>query len=147
MVEAKLKNYRQSPRKVRLVADSIRGKSANEAVMILTFAPQKASLAVGKLLKSAIANATHNFNLKVEDLFVKEITVDGGPILKRWRARARGRASSIHKHTSHIKIVLADKNGKTEVVAESATLESEEKAKPAKKTTTKDTKTSKSNKK
>ena len=74
--------------------------------------PKKASLAVKKLIESATANATHNFDLKKENLFVKEITVDQGPILKRWRARARGRAASIHKHTSHVKVVLAEKDNK-----------------------------------
>jgi large subunit ribosomal protein L22 len=108
MVTAELKNYRQSPRKVRLVVDAVRGKQVNAALTTLTFMPKKASKAVKKLVESAIANASHNFNLNPETLFVKEITVDQGPILKRWRARARGRAASIHKHTSHIKVVLAE---------------------------------------
>lgn len=110
MVKAELKNHRQSPRKVRIVADSIRGKSIEQAINILTFTSKKASLPLRKLLDSAISNATHNFNLKTEYLFVKEITVDGGPIIKRWRARARGRAFPIHKHTSHVKVVLAEKD-------------------------------------
>ena len=107
MVKAELKNYRQSPRKVRLVVDAVRGKKLNDALLALTFMPKKASLAVKKLIESAKANASHNFNLKSEDLFVKEISVDQGTIIKRWMPRARGSASSIHKHTSHIKVVLA----------------------------------------
>jgi large subunit ribosomal protein L22 len=109
MVKAELKNYRQSPRKVRLIVDAVRGKNVNDAMTTLTFMTKRGALPVQKLLQSAMANASHNFNLKPENLFIKEITVDGGPILKRWRARARGRASSIHKHTSHIKLVLAEK--------------------------------------
>jgi large subunit ribosomal protein L22 len=112
MVTAELKNYRQSPRKVRLVVDAVRGKDVNAALTALTFMPKKASLAVKKLLESAVANASHNFNLKSDNLIVKEITVDQGPIIKRWRARARGTAASIHKHTSHIKVVLAEKDNK-----------------------------------
>jgi large subunit ribosomal protein L22 len=109
MVTAELKNYRQSPRKVRLVVDAIRGKQVDSALTILTFMPKKAALPVKKLVESAIANAKHNYNLATDNLFIKEIRVDGGSILKRWRARARGRAASIHKHNSHIKIVLAEK--------------------------------------
>jgi large subunit ribosomal protein L22 len=112
MVKAELKNYRQSPRKVRLVVDAIRGKKVEDALMTLTFMPKRAATPVKKLVESAIANASHNFNLKADNLFIKTITVDGGPILKRWRARARGRASSIHKHTSHIKLTLDELNNK-----------------------------------
>jgi large subunit ribosomal protein L22 len=112
MVTAELKNYRQSPRKVRLVVDALRGKKLEDAILALSFMPKRASLPIQKLLKSASANATHNFNLKTEDLFIKEITVDQGPIMKRSMPRARGRAFPIHKHTSHIKVVLAEKVNK-----------------------------------
>jgi large subunit ribosomal protein L22 len=112
MVTAELKNYRQSPRKVRLVVDAIRGKDVSCAMTTLTFMSKRAASPIQKLLKSAVANASHNFNLKEDTLFVKKITVDGGPILKRSMARARGRAFSIHKHTSHIKLVLAPKEDK-----------------------------------
>lgn len=112
LVKAELKNHRQAPRKVRLVVNAVRGKDIDSAMTMLTFTTKKASLPIKKLIASAVANATHNFNMKPENLFIKEITVDGGPILKRWRARARGRAFPIHKHTSHIKIVLADKTEK-----------------------------------
>lgn len=106
MVKAELKNYRQSPRKVRLVADLIRGKKADEALTLLTFTVKRASDPVKKLLESAIANAKHNFDIPVEELFVKEIRVDEGPTLKRWRARAFGRASGIKKRTSRVLINL-----------------------------------------
>ena len=110
MVTAELKNHRQSPRKVRLVVDAVRGKRVSDAILTLNFMPKKAALPVRKLIESAAANADHNFNMKGSDLFIKEITVNGGSILKRWRARARGRASSIHKHTCHIRVVLASKD-------------------------------------
>ena len=112
MVKAELKNYRQSPRKVRLVVDAVRGKKVEDALMSLTFMSKRAAAPIKKLVESAVANASHNFNLKADTLYIKEITVDGGPILKRFRARARGRASSIHKHTSHVKLVLDEINNK-----------------------------------
>jgi len=119
MSTAILKNYRQSPRKVRLLADAIRGKQAQEAVTILAFTPKRAARVVKKVLESAIANAQHNHNLKTETLFVKEVRVDEGATLKRWRARARGSASTILKRTSHIQITLGEKTtGKTVVVEE-----------------------------
>jgi large subunit ribosomal protein L22 len=133
MVKAELNNYRQSPRKVRLIVDAIRGKNVNDAITTLTFMVKRGALPVQKLLESAMANATHNFNLKTDNLFIKEITVDQGPILKRWRARARGRASSIHKHTSHIKLVLAEKDVEK-------TVKSVKTEKTAKKEVTKDNK-------
>ena len=95
-----------SPRKVRLIADMIRGKKAVKAVEILSLLPKRAALPVLKLLKSAIVNAKHNFSLNVENLRVEKIIVDGGPVLKRWKPRARGRATPIRKRTSHILLVL-----------------------------------------
>ncbi len=106
MVKAELKNYRQSPRKVRLVADLIRGKKVDEALTLLTFTTKRSSDPIKKLLESAIANADHNFSLKKQDLFVKEIRVDEGYTMKRFRARAFGRAASIRKRTSHVLINL-----------------------------------------
>lgn len=121
MSTAILKNYRQSPRKVRLLADAIRGKRAQDAVTILAFTPKRAARVVKKVLESAIANAKHNHDLDVETLFVKEVRVDEGATLKRWRARARGSASTILKRTSHIQITLGEKtSGKTVVVEEEA---------------------------
>ena len=106
-MEAYLKNYRQSPRKVRLLADLVRGKSVERALSELSFMPKRAAGPMKKLIESAVTNAEHNFNAKKEDLIVKEITVDSGVTLKRWRPRAFGRAASIHKHTSNVFVRLA----------------------------------------
>ncbi len=97
-----------APRKVRLVIDVIRGMSVAEAEMRLTFLPKAAALPVLKLLRSAVANAEHNFKLSRETLFVKTVTADGGPVLHRWRARAMGRAAPIRKRTSHITLIVSD---------------------------------------
>ena len=108
-VKAYLRFLRMSPRKVRLVVDTIRGLSVAAAETKLHFVPKLASEPVLKLLLSAVANANHNFHLQKEDLYVKSIVADGGPTLKRFRARAFGRAAPIRKRTTHIMIVLADK--------------------------------------
>ena len=99
---------RMSPRKVRLVADLIRGMKAGEADTRLRFVPKAAALPVRKLLASAVANAGHNFKLQKEGLVVKSIFVNQGPTVKRFRARAMGRAAPIRKRTSHITIVLTE---------------------------------------
>ena len=99
-----------APRKVRLAADLIRGKSVEEAGLSLQFLTRYAAEPLKKLLKSAVANGKHNFNLEKEKLFVKSIRVDKGPILKRSMPRARGMAFPIHKHTSHITIILSTKD-------------------------------------
>ena len=106
---AKLNNLRMAPRKVRLVADLIRGKSALEAKSVLRFLPQRAARAFAKLLDSAMANAKNNFGLEESTLYLAKVTVDEGAKLKRWRARARGRAFPIQKKTSHLTIVLEEK--------------------------------------
>lgn len=98
-----------SPRKVRLVIDAIRGLSVEAAETRLQFLPKLAAEPVLKLLRSAIANAEHNFHLKKEDLVVKTITADGGPTLSRSRPRAFGRAAPIRKRTTHINLILATK--------------------------------------
>ncbi|MBU4480191.1 50S ribosomal protein L22 [Patescibacteria group bacterium] len=117
MIKAELKNYRQSPRKVRLVADLVRGKDVGRAISELTFLNKKASLQIKKLVESAIANAKHNFKLEKENLFIKEIRVDEGPTLKRFRAGARGVAYPMKKRTSRVIIGLEEKNsGKAEKV-------------------------------
>ena len=95
-----------SPRKVRLVIDAVRGLRALEAETRLQFIQKDASRPVLKLLRSAMANAEHNAQLKKEDLFIKKITADGGPSLKRFAPRAFGRAAPIRKRTTHIEIVL-----------------------------------------
>ncbi len=100
------KYIRMSPQKVRLVVDLIRGKNVDEAKKILMFTRKNAALAVDKVLKSALANAKQNPNIDENILYVKEIFVDQGPSLKRWRARAQGRAASIKKRMSHITVVL-----------------------------------------
>lgn len=97
-----------SPRKVRLVVNAIRGLSVTAAETRLAFMPKLAAEPVQKLLKSAVANAEHNFKLKKEDLYVKTITADGGPTLNRWRPRAFGRAAPIRKRTTHIMLILSD---------------------------------------
>jgi large subunit ribosomal protein L22 len=108
-VKAKLRFVRMGPRKARLVADLIRGKGSEEALNILRFTKKAAAKVVGKLLKSAIANATQNKAIDVDRLYVKQITVDQGPMMKRFMPRALGRATMIRKKTSHIQIVLDEK--------------------------------------
>ncbi|TET84128.1 MAG: 50S ribosomal protein L22 [Candidatus Nealsonbacteria bacterium] len=105
-VTAKLRYLRIAPRKVRLVADLIRGKRIEEAQNILHFKVKKAALPLLKLLRSATANAKNNFQLDESNLYIAKILVDEGPKYKRWRARARGRADEIQKKTSHITVVL-----------------------------------------
>jgi len=105
-IKAKLSNYRQSPRKVRLVADLIRGKKVERAIQELDFVNKKATKVVKKLLKSAIANAKHNERLDEKDLLLKEIRVDSGPTMKRFRAGAKGQAYPLKRRTSHISIAL-----------------------------------------
>lgn len=100
---------RIAPRKVRLVVDLIRGKQVGEALAILKHTPRAASPVVEKLLNSAIANAENNFEMDVNNLVVGKVFVDQGPTLKRFRPRAMGRASRIHKRTSHITVVLNEK--------------------------------------
>lgn len=103
------KTVRIAPRKVRLVVDLIRGKQVGEAVAILQLTPKAASPVVEKVLKSAVANAEHNYDLDINNLVVSEVFVDEGPTLKRFRPRAMGRASAINKRTSHITVVVSEK--------------------------------------
>lgn len=107
--KAVARTVRIAPRKVRLVVDLIRGKQIGEAVAILNHTPKAASIVVEKLLKSAAANAEHNYEMNVENLVVSEVFVDEGPTLKRFRPRAMGRASAINKRTSHITLVVSEK--------------------------------------
>jgi len=102
------KYARISPFKVREITREIQGLPASAALDLLAFTPKKAAFLIGKTLKSAIANAENNANLKPEGLVVKEATVGEGPTFKRIMARARGSASRILKRTSHIRIVLSD---------------------------------------
>jgi large subunit ribosomal protein L22 len=105
-VNAKLKNLRIAPRKVRLVVETIKGKNLDEARDILSFTVKKCAKPLLKLLNSAAANAENNFQLKPSNLYISKLTVDEGPKYKRWMPRAMGRATEIHKKTSHINIVL-----------------------------------------
>jgi len=105
-ITAKLNDYRQSPRKVRLVAGLVRGKKAEEAIDILTVTVKRASDPIISLLKSAIANAKTNFSLEVDSLFIKSLTVDSGAILYRRMPRARGVAYPIRKRVSRVNLVL-----------------------------------------
>ncbi len=105
---ATAKYIRISPQKVRLVVDLIRGKKIDEAQKILMFTRKYAASQVRKVLSSAVANARQNANMDENVLFVKEIFVDQGPSLKRWRARAQGRAAAIKKRMSHITVILQE---------------------------------------
>ncbi|MDB5225722.1 MAG: ribosomal protein [Candidatus Adlerbacteria bacterium] len=105
---AKLSNYRQAPRKVRLVADLIRGKGAQHAINLLSILPKRAGEPMMKLVKSAVSNASKDGHA-VEDLYISTIAVNGGIVAKRSMPRARGRASQILKRTSHITLALAKK--------------------------------------
>ena len=106
IVKAKLSNLRISARKVRLVADMIRGKQADKAAAILSFTTKKAAKSILKLLNSAVANAKNNFKLDSAHLFVEKIEVNDGQKYKRMRPRARGQGFEIQKKTSHIILIL-----------------------------------------
>ena len=109
VAKAKLSYARISPRKVKIVIDLIRNKPVGEALAILKHTPKAASLIVEKLLISAIANAENNHGMDVEKLYVAEVFATAGPILKRIQPRAQGRAFRIYKRTSHITLVVAEK--------------------------------------
>jgi large subunit ribosomal protein L22 len=105
-VQAVAKWVRMSPRKARLVVEHIRGRSVPEARTVLAFTPRAAAREIEKVLSSAVANAEANQNLDGDELVVSAAFVDEGPVLKRWRARARGRAARIKKPTCHITVRL-----------------------------------------
>ncbi|MEW5865786.1 MAG: 50S ribosomal protein L22 [Bacillota bacterium] len=102
---------RIAPRKARQVAELIKGKDASAAAAILKHTPKKGAEIIGKVLKSAMANAEHNFEMNKGDLYVAEARVDEGPTMKRWRPRMRGIPVRILKRTSHITVVLKEKEG------------------------------------
>ena len=106
--KAVAKTVRIAPRKVRLVLDLIRGKEVGEAMSILQLTNKRSSPVVEKLIKSAVANAEHNYDMDVDHLIVSEAFADEGPTLKRFRPRAQGRATKINKRTSHVTIVVAE---------------------------------------
>ena len=107
--KASAKYVRVPPRKARLIADMVRGKGTNEATAILRFTPNRSAKILEKLLKSAIANATSDGKVDVDLLFIQELMVNEGPVLKRFTPRAHGRATRINKRTSHIHMVLAER--------------------------------------
>jgi ribosomal protein L22 len=106
VVRASARFLRTSPRKVRLVADQVRGLPIEEARALLRFSPRGAARDVGRVIDSAAANAENNHDLPADDLRVAEIYVDEGPTMRRWRARARGRATRIEKRTCHLSVAL-----------------------------------------
>lgn len=108
-VKAVAKYIRISPQKARLVADVVRGMDAGQALTTLRFMPKKGAAIIRKVLESAVANADQMGTVDVDTLFVKEILVDGGPMLKRFRPRAQGRATRILKRSSHITVVVDEK--------------------------------------
>ncbi len=115
-MKAFLKNYREAPRKVRLVAGLVKGKPVSVAISELSFLSKKASLPIKKLIDSAVANAKNNFKANTEDLFIKNITINKGNVLKRSMPMSRGRAFPIHKHMSHIEVTLEEKKGASKKV-------------------------------
>ncbi|MBW1823363.1 MAG: 50S ribosomal protein L22 [Deltaproteobacteria bacterium] len=102
------KYIRMSPQKIRLVADLIRGKKVEDALNLLSFTPKASAPLISKVLKSAVANAGQKKGVDVDTLIVKSILVDEGPTMKRFRARAMGRGTSILKRSSHIKIIVEE---------------------------------------
>ena len=135
-IKAALKQLRIAPRKVRLLADAIRGLSVKQADQRLLFMQQKGAEPLRKLLLSAAANAEHNFQLSREHLFIAEIMVDEGTKLKRWQPRAMGRATPILKRSSHVTMMIEDRS--PEPVAKNSAA----KKVPAKKSTAKKKSTS-----
>ncbi len=115
-MKAFLKNYRQSPRKVRLVADLVKGKKIDEAMLELDFLVKRASLPILKLIKSAVANAKV-LGMDEANLIVKDLRVDKGIVMKRMMPRAMGRGARINKRTSHVTVILAEKVEKVKKLA------------------------------
>ena len=109
-VRAVAKYMRISPRKVRMLTDAVKGKPVEAALDVLKFMPQKAASMVEKIMRSAVANADQRPDVDVDALVVANVVADPGPVLKRFRPRARGRATRILKRTSHITVILAEKS-------------------------------------
>jgi large subunit ribosomal protein L22 len=130
-VRAAAKWVRITPRKARLVVEHIRGRTVPEARTVLAFTERAAAREIEKLLKSAVSNAEANHNLIGDDLVVKSAYVDEGPMIKRWRARARGRAVRIRKRTCHITLTLGPATSATVTRAPEAEAPAEEKPKRA----------------
>lgn len=109
MVKASLRNIKVGCQKARIVADMVRGKGVNEAIRILSFLPNKPAQHIKKLVESAVANAEQTKSMDVDSLFIKTLTVDMGPSMRRFRPRAQGRATPVLKKSSHINIVLDER--------------------------------------
>jgi large subunit ribosomal protein L22 len=141
-VRAQAKYVRMSPRKARLVAEHIRGRSVPEARAVLAFTAREAAGEIDKVLQSAVSNAEANHGIAEDRLYISAAYVDGGPVMKRWRARARGRVARIRKRTCHITVRLTERPEPVVAVpeppkAEAAAAEAPKpKRKPAAKKTT-----------
>lgn len=98
-----------SAKKARLVVNQLRGQNAQQALDLLAFSPKTAALPIAKLIKSALANAEHNFQLKTQDMYIKKFTANSGPILRRWMPKAHGRATVLRKQTTHYELILGVK--------------------------------------
>ncbi len=105
---AKLKQFRISPQKARLVADQVRGLPVSRALELLQYSTKKAAHPIKKVLESAIANAEHNEGADIDELKIASIYIDEGPVMKRWRARAKGRGTRILRRSSHITVTVAE---------------------------------------
>ncbi|MEX0931542.1 MAG: 50S ribosomal protein L22 [Candidatus Paceibacterota bacterium] len=156
---ATLTNYRQSPRKVRVVGELVKGKTVSNALISLDLLPKRASLPIRKLILSALANAKGQGESELEGLIVKNITIDKGVVLHRWLPKARGRATPLRKKCSHVTVTLVSRDEigkKNKKVSEAKHVVAEKKPRPqkeelseekktvAKKTTTKKASTAKS---
>jgi len=108
-IRAKARFVRISPQKIRLIMGQVRGKKVEEALNLLSFAPQRGAKILKKLLDSAVSNAQQNTDMDVDSLYIATVYADEGPTLKRWRPRAQGRASRIRKRTSHLTVILGEK--------------------------------------
>jgi len=108
-VQAVARNVRMTPRKVRLVGAAIKGKPLNQALAMLRFMPQRASTPIMKAVKSAAANAENNFDIDPNDLYVVRVIADEGRVLRRFRAKARGRVGGLQKRSSHITVVVQER--------------------------------------
>jgi ribosomal protein L22 len=106
VVRASARYLRVTPRKARLVADQVRGMPTAEALPLLEFSPRGAAHDIRKLIESAMANAENNHDLVADEMRITELNVDEGPTLRRWRARARGRATRVDKRTCHVSVAL-----------------------------------------
>lgn len=108
-IRAKARFVRISPQKIRLIMGQIRGKRVEEALNLLSFAPQRGAKILKKLVDSAVSNAQQNADMDVDSLYIAKVYADEGPTLKRWRPRAQGRATRIRKRTSHLTVILDEK--------------------------------------